>query len=83
MNGTIATTFCTKCKTENTYCSLTYPWYCHGPLAWKKAPGAREETCVMCCRCVFKYVYRGRNDLGPCTCRNVFYAEKKTTKKHV
>lgn len=78
---TIPTTHCTKCKSENTYCSLSYPWFCHAHVAWKKAPGAKEETCVLCCRCIFKHAYKGRNDMGPCTCKNVFYGVKNESHK--
>lgn len=70
-------TYCTKCKAENTWCSLSYPAYAREHVAWKQLPGAKEATCTLCCRCIFKHSYKGRNALSACNCKDVFYGLSK------
>lgn len=64
-------TVCTKCDKDNYWCHLAYPWYCKEPDAWKKGKDAdKNRIWLLCCNCIFKYSYRGHNEL-PCNCENV------------
>jgi len=73
-------TQCVKCKQDNTFCVLSYPRFCHEHLVMKKLPGHKEETCTMCCRCIFKHAYKGRNALAACNCKRVFYGTQEKKK---